>query len=127
MDTAPIEIAAETAALRRATTCPPALRAAFERTGWRSVEPLDYVPLGASYAVVARRPAVGDARAASAIVFGFEGKQEVRLADLWGLLAEANTIRPDEAALCLGRGATISTQAAETAALLDIPVFRIAA
>jgi len=127
MDTTPIDLTPEIAAARREMICPAALRAAFERTGWRSVEPLEFVPLGVAYAVVAKRSAQGDDAAATAIVFGYEGRREVRLSDLWRLVAEMNTIQPDAAALCLGRGATISPQAAETAAILDVPVFRVAA
>jgi hypothetical protein len=114
-----------TGPIRATPSSPAALRLAFERAGWRSVEALDSVPEGVSYGALATRYSESTGCATTAIVFGYEGDREVRLADLWRLLAEMNTIRPDTAALCLGDGATISRQAADVAALLDVSVFRI--
>jgi hypothetical protein len=116
-----------TGPIRATTSGPAALRQAFERAGWRSVDALESLPDGVSYGVLATREAESAGSATTALVFGYEGAREVRLADLWRLLAEMNSIRPDAAAICLGDGSTISQQAAETAALLDLSVFRIAA
>src|SRR5687767_1523997 len=109
---------------RRLVDCPEAVRQAFERSGW-SVAPL---PGGraeaATFAFLASRRGTARNTAATMLVFGYEGAREVRLADLWRLVAELNTIRADDAALYLGDAATLSVQAAETAALLHLAVLR---
>ena len=126
MDTSPVEIALPKLGFASSGPyCPVALREAFERTGWTSIEPLAGLPEGVTYGVVARRSDAGQ-YAVKALVFGYEGAVSVQLADLWPVLAELEADRPDVAALCLGHGATISDQAAESAALFDLPVFRIA-
>jgi hypothetical protein len=127
MDTTPIEVPLPKLGTAPATPyCPADLRRAFERTGWSSIEPLDVLPEGVTYGVVATRPDDGRG-GVKALLFGYEGALEVQLADLWLVLAELDAVHPEVAALCLGHGATISAEAAETAALLELPVFRIVA
>jgi hypothetical protein len=127
MDIAPGSPASRTTQSLRAPACPSVLRDAFERAGWTVGSSRDGLPAGVTYGFIAKRNMTGRASPATALVYGFHGRREVRLADLWSLIAELNTIRADVATICLGDGATISPQAAETAALLKLRVLRVAA
>lgn len=127
MDIAPGSSAPRSSQSQRGPACPPALREAFERAGWTVGSSRDGLPTGVAYGFVAKRSIVGRVDQATALVYGYLGRREVRLADLWSLVAELNTIRADVGTICLGDGATISPQAAETAALLKLRVLRVAA
>jgi len=129
MNALPISLAAPMGRrMRPSPSCPVALRDAFERLGWRAGVALESLPNGMTFAVVAQCSA---GRRASdektALVFFSEGDNDIRVADVWRLIDEMQAVRPDTAALCLGRGARISPRAAEAAARFDVAVYRIAA
>jgi hypothetical protein len=112
---------------RNGATCPPVLKEAFERSGWTLGQPHESLPDGVTYGFVARRTTSRRGEPSTTLVFGYHEGREVRLADLWRLVAELNTIRADLGTICLGVGATLSPQAEETAALLKLRVLRVAA
>jgi hypothetical protein len=104
--------------------CPDTVRVAFERSGWSVAHLADDLSESVTFAFLATRRSRAQGASATMLVFGYEGSREVRLADLWRLVAELNTIRADDAALYLGDGVSLSAQAAETAALLHLSVLR---
>ena len=120
------------AAIRTVPTAPVApreqalLEASLVRQGWRPITPPVALPPDVSFGVVATREAGAGAGRKLLLVHAFDGRREVRLSDLWRLVADMNTAGGHTAAMCLDADAQLSAQAAETAAFLRIPVLRVA-
>jgi hypothetical protein len=77
-----------------------------------------------SFSLVAR---CGDEpRVRSVVLHGYVAPTEVRLKDVWRVLAHLNDLQGDVAVLCLGVQTSMSALAAETARRLGVEVRRIA-
>lgn len=77
-----------------------------------------------SFSLVAR--CGDDARGRTVVLHGYVGATEVRLKDIWRILAHLNDVQGDVAVLCLGTQASLSDLAAQTSRRLGVEVRRIA-
>ena len=110
-----------------ADRCPAALRMAFEARGWTPRATVAGAFCRADYVFAASCRVASCAKPRSAIVFGYVSPREVRLTDLWSLVAALTTERADLGVICLGPETTISAQAREVAAVLRLEILRVAA
>ena len=76
-----------------------------------------------AFALVARSRLAGADRCV--VLHGFDGGVEVRLDDVWKLVAHLNDAQGDNAVLCLAPGAVLTDMARTTAERLRVMVRRI--
>ncbi len=107
------------------------LRAFLRRltaAGWEVEAPAVSAPKDVSYCLVARPPAgePGDAQA-SCLVYVYEGAREVRVDDLWRLVADTRAAECDHPVMCIGSNVELASPTRDTAARLQVRVLRLVA
>lgn len=92
--------------------------------GWRVEIPVLGGQPRPAYALIARGRNE-DEKAVTMVIHGYDGSQEVRLEDLWRVVAHMNDIQADCALLCLPTHGAISDLAVTTARRLGVEIVRL--
>jgi hypothetical protein len=106
---------------------PPGFTSALARlasAGWRVEIPVLGGQPRPSYALIARGRN-DQQKDVTMVIHGYDGKQEVRLEDLWRVVAHMNDIQADCALISLPSSGDVSDLAVSTARRLGVEIVRL--